>query len=109
MVETFPEGNVSIQTLPQWCALHKSDKHSDSDCTAQATSTANTSKKQPIGARKDSKPCRLKFKSMSDKKKFLRSIKETEGVSLESASSDDEKVVEQIFMQLDPGPSKVAL
>ena len=24
--------NVSIQAIKQWCALHKSDKHSDADC-----------------------------------------------------------------------------
>ena len=44
----------------------------------------------------------MKFKSTADKKKFLRSIEDTEGVSLESASSDDEDIVEQSLMQLDP-------
>ena len=109
MVETFPEGNVSIQALSQWCAFHKSDKHSDWDCRAQqdtATSTAQNPKKRPLGAtKKDNKPRRLKFKSKSDKEKFLCSIEETEGVSLESASSDDETVVEQSLMQIDPGSS----
>ena len=48
------------------------------------------------------KPRKLKFKSNADKKKFLCSIEDTEGVSLESASSDDEDIVEQSLMQLDP-------
>ena len=43
----------------------------------------------------------MKFKSKADKKKFLRSIEDTEGVSLESVSSDDENVIEQSLMQLD--------
>ena len=109
MVDTFPEGNIGIQALRQWCAFHKSDKHSDSDCRAQqdtATSIARTSKKRPIGAaRKDNMPRRIKFTSKSDKKKFLRSIQETERVSLESTSSDDENIVEQSLMQLNPGRS----
>ena len=86
------EGDVSIQAMRQWCAFHKSDKHPDSDCRAQqdsATSTTQTSKKRPKGAiQKDNRPHRLKFKSKSDKKKFLRSIEETEGVYLERLSSD---------------------
>ena len=35
MVETFPEESVSVLALRQWCAFHKSDNHSDSDCRAQ--------------------------------------------------------------------------
>ena len=61
------------------------------------------SKKRPKGSKKrKAKPRKLRFKSTSDKKKFLRSIEDTGGVSLESASSDDEDVVEQSLMQLDP-------
>ena len=54
-------------------------------------------KKRPKGSdkKKTNKPRRLKFKSTKDKKKFLRSIEDTEGVSLESASSEGEDVVEQ--------------
>ena len=59
--------------------------------------------------KKDNKPRQLKFKSKGDKKKFLRSIEETEGVSLEDASSDDEAVVEQSLMQLDPVSSSEVL
>ena len=60
MVDGSPEGDVSIQAIRQWCAFHKSDKHSNSDCRAQQdspTSTAQTSKKRPIGAtKKEAKP-----------------------------------------------------
>ena len=59
--------------------------------------------------RKTNKPRRLKFKSNTDKKKFLRSIGDTEGVSLESASSEDEEVVEQSLMQLDATSSSEVL
>ena len=107
MVDTTPVGDASIQALRQWCALHKFDKLSDSDCRAQQDTATNSAKakKQIIGAKKDSKPRRLKFKSNNDKKKFLRSIEEAERVSLDSVSSDDETIVEQSFMQLNPGPS----
>ena len=101
MVDGSPEGDVSMQAIRQWCAFHKSDKHSDSDCRAQqdsAISTAQTSKKRSMGAaKKDNEPCRLKFKSKSEKKKFLRSIEEIKGVNLESFSSDEETVVEQSY------------
>ena len=84
MVDSSLDGDVSIQAMRQWCAFHKFDKHSDSDCRAQrdsATSTTQTSKKHPKGAiKKENRPHRLKFKSKGDKKKFLRSIEETEGV-----------------------------
>ena len=113
VIDESPEGEVNIQAIRQWCAFHKSDKHSNSDCRAQqdsTTSTAQTSKKRPIGVtKKDNKPRRLKFKSKSEKKKFLRSIEETEEVSLESYSSNDETVVEQSLMQLDPVSSNEAL
>ena len=113
MVDGSPEGDVSIQAMRQWCAFQKSDKHSDSDCRAQqdsATSTTQTSKKLPKGViKKDNRPRRLKFKSKSDKKKFLRSIEETEGVSLESLSSDDKTIVEQSLMQLHPVSSTEVL
>ena len=81
------------------------EKHSNADCRAQkesTTSATSTSKKHPKGTEKrKSKPRKLKFKSNSDKKKFLRSIEDTEGVSLKSASSDDEDVVEQSLMQME--------
>ena len=105
MVEESPEGDVSIQAVRQWCSLHKTDKHSDSDCRVQqetVASSAKAPKKRPVGVKKDSKPGRLKFKSKSDKKKFLRSIEETEGLlALESCDSDDEGVIAQSLMQLD--------
>ena len=31
--------DVKIQTIRQWCALHKTDKHSDSNCRAQQETT----------------------------------------------------------------------
>ena len=69
MVEGSPKGDVSIQAIRQWCAFHKSDRHSDSDCRAQqdsATSTAQTLKKRPIGAtEKDNKPHRHKLIQMT--------------------------------------------
>ena len=63
--------------------------------------------KRPI--KKDNKPRRLKFKSKGDKKKILCSIEDTERVSIESLSSDDETVVEQSLMQHDPVSSSEVL
>ena len=105
MIET-PENNATtVQVIRKWCTLHKTENHSNADCRAQkesATNNTTTSKKRPKGKiKRKSKPRKLKFKSNSDKKKFLRSIEDTEGVSLESASSDDEDVVEQSLMQLE--------
>ena len=109
MVDGSIEGEASVQAMRKWCAYH-----SDSDCRAQqdsAISTKQTSKKHPKGAikRKTNKPRTLKFKSKTDKKKFLRSIEDTEGVSIESASSEDEPVVEQSLMQLDAVSSSEVL
>ena len=106
MVDCTIDGVASMHAIRRWCALHKSEKHSDSDCRAQqesATSITSTAKKRPKGLdkKKTNKPRRLKFKSTKDKKKFLCSIEDTEGVSLESASSEDKDVVEQSLMQLD--------
>ena len=114
MVDCSSDGAASMHAIHKWCAYHKSEKHSDSDCGAQqesATSTTQTSKKCPKGSikRKTNKPRRLKFKSKTDKKKFLRSIEDKEGVSLESASSDGEDIVEQSLMQLDAVSSSEVL
>ena len=94
--------DANIQAIRQWCALHKTDKHSDSNCRAQQESAqSNVAKKRPTGAKKPTKPRRIRFESTSDKKKFLRSIEEMEGVSLEQNSDDDDSdVVEQSLMQL---------
>ncbi len=109
MIETPEDTPATVQVIRKWCTLHKTDKHSNADCRAQketapsSTATATASKKCPKGSEKrKAKSRKLRFKSTSDKKKFLRSIEDTEGVSLESASSDDEDVVEQSLMQLDP-------
>ena len=99
MIDTPEKDHVSIQALKQWCALHKSDKHSDADCRAQQEATPTSTKKRPTTAKKGSKPRRLRFKTASDKKKFLRSVEGLEGVSVEDGS-DDDKVVEQSLMQL---------
>ena len=106
MIETPEDEAATIQTIKKWCALHKSDKHSNAECRAQkepvTSSTASTTKKRPKGKdKRKTKPRKLKFKTKADKKKFLRSIEDAEGVSLESTSSDDEAVVEQSLMQLD--------
>ena len=107
MIETSEDAPATVQVIRRWCTLHKTDKHSNNDCRAQketsSSNTATVSKKRPKGSEKrKAKPRKLRFKSTSDKKKFLRSLEDTEGVSLESASSDDEDVVEQSLMQLDP-------
>ena len=100
MLDASSEDNVSIQAIRQWFALHKSDKHSDSDChTQQYVASSNATKKRSTNAKKGSKPHRLRLKSTNDKKKFLRSIEEMEGVTFEN-SSDDETVVKQSLMQL---------
>ena len=105
MIDTPDEDAATIQAIKKWCTLHKTEKHSNADCRAQKESTTNNAtatKKRPKGKEKrKAKPRRLKFKSKADKKKFLRSIENTEGVSLESASSDDEDIVEQSLMQLE--------
>ena len=100
LLDASPEDNVSIQAIQQWCALHKSDKHSDSDCCAQQeAASSNAAKKSSVNTKQGSKPCRLCFNSTSEKKKFLTSIEELEEVSL-GDGSDDENIVEQILMQL---------
>ena len=107
MIDVPDDVEATVQTLKKWCTLHKTDKHSNVDCRAQKELTANnttttTPKKRPKGKEKrKTKTRKLKFKSKADKKKFLRSIEDTEGVSVESASSDDEDVVEQSLLQLE--------
>ena len=97
-----PQEEDSIQAIRRWCALHKTDKHSDSDCRAQQESTPPTAaKRRPTGDKKVSKPRRLRFKSTTDRKKFLRSIEEMEGVSIDDNSNDDDsEIVTQSLMQL---------
>ena len=90
----------SIQAIRGWCTLHKTDKHSDSDCLrATGVCSANRrKKKRSTGIKKGSKPRRLSFKSSNNRKKFLRSIEEMEGVSLDDSSNeDDSNVVEPEF------------
>ena len=80
MLQSSPK-EESIQAIRRWCALHKTDKLSNSDCRAQQESTPPTAaKRRPTGDKKVSKPRRLCFKSTTDRKKFLRSIEEMEGV-----------------------------
>ena len=98
MIGASEEDHVSIQALKQWCSLHKSDKHSDADCQEQETAPPSAKKRSTV-AKKGSKPRRLRFKTAVDKKKFLRSVEELEGVSVEDGS-DDENIVEQSLMQL---------
>ena len=99
MLNASEEDNVSIQAIKQWCALHKSDKHSDANCHAQQETASSSAKKRQTVAKKGSKPRRLRFKTANDWKKFLRSVEGLEGVSLEDGS-DDENVVGQSLMQL---------
>ena len=105
ILESSPE-EESIQAIRRWCALHKTDKHSDSDCRAQQESTPPTAaKRRPTGDKKANKPRRLRFKSTSDRKKFLRSIEEMEGVSFDENSNDDNgDIVTQSLMQLHTTP-----
>ena len=105
MLESSPE-EESIQAIRRWCALHKTDKHSDSDCRAQQESTPPTAaKRRPTGDKKVSKPRRLRFKPTTDRKKFLRSIEEMEGVSFDDNSNDDDSdIVTQSLMQLPTTP-----
>ena len=104
MLDASEEDNVSIQAIKQWCALHKSHKHSDADCHAQQETASSSTKKQPTFAKKGSKPRKLRFKTANDRKKFLRSVEGLEGVSLED-SSDDENIVGQSLMQLQVAPA----
>ena len=85
MIETPEDTAATVQVIRKWCALHKTDKHSNADYRAQkettTSSTTTASKKRPKGTEKrKAKPRKLKFKSNTDKKKFLRSIEDTEGV-----------------------------
>ena len=86
--------------------MHKTDKHSDSDCHAQQESAPPTAtKRRPNGDKNGSKPHRLRFKSTTDRKKFLRPIEEMEGVSLHDSSNEDDcNVVTQSLMQLNATP-----
>ena len=106
MIDIPEDAAATVQTIRKWCTLHKTDRHSNADCRVQKESATNnattTAKKRPKGKEKrKTKPRKLKFKSSADKKKFLRSIEDTEGVSLESASSDDDDIVEQSLLQLE--------
>ena len=55
-------------------------------------------------AKKESKPRRLRFKTANDRKKFLRSVKGLEGVSLKDGS-EDENVVGQSLKLLQVAPA----
>ena len=69
VIYSFAE-DVKIQAIRQWCTLHKTDKQSDSNCREQQESAfSNAAKRRPAGVKKSSKPCRLCFKTSSDKKK----------------------------------------
>ena len=99
MLSASEEDHVSIEAIKQWCAFHKSDKHSDADWCAQQDTASSSAKKRPAVAKKGSKPRRLHFKTAGDQKKFLRSVEGLEGASLEDGS-DDEEIVEKSLMQL---------
>ena len=93
--------DVGIQAIHQWCTVHKTDKHSDSNCWEQQESAPpEAAKRRQAGAKKANKPRRLRFKLSNDKKKS-RSIEEMEGVSFDKSSyEDDSEVFEQSLMQL---------
>ena len=79
MLESSPE-EESIQAIRRWCALHKTDKHSDSDCRAQQESTPPTAaKRRPTGNKKVSKPRRLRFKSTTVARNFFAPLKKWKG------------------------------
>ena len=105
ILESSPE-DEGIQVIRRWCALHKTNKHSDSDCRAQQESTPPiAAKRQPTGDRKVSKPRRLGFKSTTDREKFLRSIEEMEGVSFDDSTNEDDcNIVAQSLTQLHTTP-----
>ena len=100
-------GDESIQAIRRWCALHKTDKHSDSDCRAQQESAPPiAAKRRSAGGKTVSKPRRLRFKTKTDRKKFLRSIDEMEGVSFEDNSdNNDDNVAAKSLMQLNTASS----
>ena len=105
MLESSPEEEC-IQAIRRWCALHKTDKHSDSDCRAQQESTPPiAAKRRPTGYKKVNKPRRLRFKLTTDLKKFLRSIDEMEGVLFDDNPNDDNgDIVTQSLMQFHTTP-----
>ena len=110
MMDAPEEDAATIQAIQKWCALHRTEKHSNADCRAQkeAANNASPSKKRPKGKdKRKQKTQRLKFKSTADKKKFMRSIEDAEGVSIET-SSDDEDVVAQSLMQLENDASQTS-
>ena len=53
MIDNSEDNAATVQAIHKWCALHKTEKHSNADCRAQrelATSSTATSKKCPKGA-----------------------------------------------------------
>ena len=71
MLGTSEEDNVSIQAIKQWCALHKSDKHSDTDCRAQQDTALSSAKKRTTVAKKEVSPAGFTSKQQVTTKNFF--------------------------------------
>ena len=69
-----------VNTIKTWCSIHKSDRHSNSECRAQK-STKNTKEK------KKGKSRTIKFKTTKGKRKFVRSLANTD--ELETSDESD--------------------
>ena len=58
MIETQEDAPATIQVIKKWCSLHKTDKHSNTDCRAQkettTSSTKTAAKKRPRDLKNES-------------------------------------------------------
>ena len=93
---------IKFKPFVSYVLLHKTNKHSDSNCRAQQNSVPpDAAKKWPTGAKKMSKSRRLRFKSSNEQKKIHAFHRIDGRVSFEDSSNeDDSEVVEQSLMHL---------
>ena len=91
MVGTSEEDQVSIQALKQWCALHKSDKHSDAlSCTARKRRQRQLPRNGPPLSRKEVHPAGSASKQQETKRNFSNPLKNWKGFPSPTEESGDE-------------------
>ena len=81
-----------VNAIKAWCSIHKSDKHSNSECRAQKSSKKSRKKRKTKGRT-------IRFKTSKGKRKFVRSMLNTDELELsdgtsQSSGSDDESADE---------------
>ena len=88
MVEESPEGDASIQAVRQWRSLHKTDRHSDSECRVQQETVASSTKapkKRSTGVKRIASLTGLNLSLRQAKRNFSVPSKKQKGFSLKVA------------------------